>query len=176
MSGSPTKSGFLKRKKQQNSISDLDLDNNYDSAILGISKLGNIKIWEPARIVNSCLNKHKSPSRGTFQELKPTAATSKMTIQEEDQWFVPKKFADESIKKAKLYKYVNTQKFNSNSYAQRQSSVYTRNIAQERIMNSTSDIIPTVSPRKGSKVVFKGFNNGRGLAGKLPNLYFADQS
>ena len=43
-------------------------------------------------------------------------------------------------------------------------------------MNSTSDIIPTVSPRKGSKVVFKGFNNGRGLAGKLPNLYFADQS
>jgi hypothetical protein len=43
-------------------------------------------------------------------------------------------------------------------------------------MNSTSDIIPTVSPRKGSKEVFKGFNNGRGLAGKLPNLYFADQS
>ena len=43
-------------------------------------------------------------------------------------------------------------------------------------MNSTLDMIPTVSPRRGSKVVFKGYNSGVGLNGKLPNLYFADTS
>ena len=75
---SPTKNSFLKKSKQKNSISDLDIG-NYDQAILGISKLGNLSIQPAKRVVNSGLGKQVSPSKVTFQELKPTAANSKMT-------------------------------------------------------------------------------------------------
>jgi hypothetical protein len=61
--------------------------------------MANLKtpLREPAkRQVKSCLSKAQ-----TIQ----TAATSRVTFEEDNtqEWFTPKKFADQSIKKAKLF-------------------------------------------------------------------------
>jgi hypothetical protein len=53
--------------------------------------------------------------------------------------------------------------------------VFTRNVAADRIRMSTIDMIPTIKNNTGPKTVYKGYTTGA-VNGKLPSLYFADQS
>jgi hypothetical protein len=68
----------------------------------------------------------------------------------------PLKIADPSMKTLQLYKVINNQKFES--YAQRQGSVHTRNITNDRIMSCIEDLMPATAVNamhSRSRSVFK---------------------
>ena len=58
------------------------------------------------------------------------------------QMFQPLKISDPSMKKINLYKVLPKHKFNS--YARKQGSVFTRNIADERALKINLDVLPQV--------------------------------